>query len=246
MSVYGKTLQAPGIKGDDNRVQVDVTRHPWRTIGRLNRNGSHCTAVLIGPATILTAAHCFWDPRRRQWSVPSAFHFVLGYEKGAYVAHARIESFTIGGSGSSSDIPPDRLQVESDWAIARLSLPLGETHGFLPFSDLSMEEVTARLSSGFTVIQAGYSRDIAHVLTADENCRIASLRQTPAGTLLLHLCDATGGDSGSPLLLRAGDEYRIMGLHVATSFNQSGGSEGIALFAGSFREAAIALMKKEK
>src|SRR5690606_38106029 len=36
MSVYGKTLQAPGIKGDDNRVQVDVTRHPWRTIGRLN------------------------------------------------------------------------------------------------------------------------------------------------------------------------------------------------------------------
>ncbi|MAL80515.1 MAG: hypothetical protein CMN55_15660 [Sneathiella sp.] len=243
MSVSGKALQAPGIKGDDNRVRVNVADYPWRTIGRLNRNGSHCTAVLIGPSTILTAAHCFWDKRQRKWAVPSAYHFVLGYEKGAYRAHSKIDSYTLASGKSFPDMDPESPRVEEDWAIARLREPLGEKHGFLSFSGITREDVRAGLATGFTVIQAGYSRDIAHMLTADENCRIDAIRRGPVGTMLLHQCDATEGDSGSPLLLREGEAYRIMGLHVATILRQENTSEGVALFADGFRDRIPALSK---
>jgi len=45
--------------GHDDRVLVPVNQPPWRFIGSLNMDrGSECTATLIAPNVIVTAAHC--------------------------------------------------------------------------------------------------------------------------------------------------------------------------------------------
>ena len=47
---------------NEDRMIADATAYPWSAIGRLNiaRRG-HCTAVLVAPKLILTAAHCLTD-----------------------------------------------------------------------------------------------------------------------------------------------------------------------------------------
>ena len=50
-------LPVPGINGEDNRTLVDSQQTPWSSIGRLNNTlGGFCTATVIGPRQIITAA----------------------------------------------------------------------------------------------------------------------------------------------------------------------------------------------
>ena len=55
------------------------------------------------------------------------------------------------------------------------------------------------------------------------------------GSLLLHDCDATKGDSGSPLLLAGEGGYRLVAIHVAT-LQQGGRTLGVAVPASAFAD----------
>ena len=245
MSVPNKALKVPGIKGIDNRVRVDISAYPWRMIGRLNRNGSHCTAILVGPSEILTAAHCFWDKRRNQWAVPSSFHFVLGYERGDVTAHSKIKSIEL-ANGQPPKKSTKKPEVTEDWAIAVLEKPLGETFGYAPLVQFDLRSLKDHLLQGEVVVQAGYSRDIAHMLTADEDCEISGLQKGKTGILLLHQCDATKGDSGSPLFLFDGKSYALLGIHVATLTRNGGRMEGVAVSVNMFRDRVAELTRDPK
>ncbi|WP_340150383.1 trypsin-like serine protease [uncultured Sneathiella sp.] len=244
-SGLGKPLEALkilGIKGDDNRVRVNVTSQPWQMVGRLNHSGNHCTAVLVGPETILTAAHCFWDRRRNKWSVASAYHFVLGYDKGEIAAHSKVKSFVVAGDNASVK-KQSRPVLVNDWAIARLEKPLGKSFGFAELAKVSPRDLDKFIAAGATVMQGGYSRDVAHVLTADMSCQINNVQSSKSGSILVHSCDATKGDSGSPIFLQTGKGFTLLGIHVATLPRSDGKTDGVALSVDMFQDDVTAAQK---
>jgi protease YdgD len=210
----------PGVGPDDPRAAVDVARPPWRALGRLQtEQGSRCTGFLIGPSTVVTAAHCLFDRRTRHYARPSSVHFLAGYAFGAYAGHALVRSFSI---GPGYDPARELETAGADWAVVTLATSVGEPDRLLALDRHVLE-------TGHPVILGGYGQDRAEVIVADLACTVTGSQKDPQGRpLILHSCSGTRGASGAPLLVRSADggSWTVAGIQILARL---GHGEGIAI-----------------
>jgi protease YdgD len=164
----------PGIGAHDPRTRVDTESAPWRAIGKVQANagGTHaiCTGTLVGPDTVLTAAHCVFNLRTGRYFPPESLHFLLGLDGNHFAAHARVRRIV---TGPGYDPAERRRTLGSDWALLTLDAKLGAGDRILPLRDRPPE-------IGSTVMIGGYSQDHALVLTGERPA--GSSPGSPTGT----------------------------------------------------------------
>ena len=82
----------PGIGSHDPRIRVDPEGIPWRAIGKLQvvsmNLRAECTATLVGPSTVVTAAHGVFNRRTQRYFPPESLHFLIGYNGSRSAGHA--------------------------------------------------------------------------------------------------------------------------------------------------------------
>src|SRR5215213_4772487 len=129
--IFATAVCAFGFSGFSARADTaDLNPAAWplSSFGRVNvimgaGRRSQCTGTLVGPRTVLTAAHCLFNKERGIWVHPTSVHFVAGYAQGAYEAHAQAVSFETGSAlGNANQI--GLAASAQDWALIELAEPM--------------------------------------------------------------------------------------------------------------------------
>jgi len=216
LGVSGPLL--PGIGVHDPRIRVDPEVVPWRALGKLQAASMNfralCTAILVSPSTVVTAAHCIYNRRVQRYFPPPSLHFLIGYTGSRYAGHAVGIGVKI-ADGYDPGRPKETLGA--DWALVFLDKSLGSPDRVVPI-------LSEPLENGAKVMLGGYQKDHPLLLMADPQCQIIGRFFDPSGRLLLrHNCAATNGTSGAPLLINRDGGWQIAAIEVAAEKGIAGG-----------------------
>ena len=163
----------------------------WQAVGRLDAKGmGFCTATLVSPEFVLTAAHCVYSRQTGKLVQPDQLTFRAGLRQGqvaAVRAVAQIEAHPNYDPGQGT-VPQN---IRHDVALLRLAKPI-PTH-------------EREVSSG-PVSVVSYGRNRETLPSRQDVCRVQGVHE---GIMLMD-CDVTFGSSGAPVFSHENGRGRIV------------------------------------
>ena len=170
----------------------------FQGVGRLNIAGSRfCTATLVAPDVIVTAAHCLFHPLTGARVADTELRFVAGYRVRERAALRRVAR-TVVDPAYAFEARATYAGVGADLAVGRLDRPVQEA--VAPFAAGAFAEGPLAIVS--------YGQDRPHAPSIEEPCGIVE----DSGPVLALDCAVTYGASGSPLFQGAAGDRRLVGV----------------------------------
>ncbi|WP_417496426.1 trypsin-like serine peptidase [Maricaulis sp.] len=194
--------------GRDDRVFMDTAAAPWNAVGQIDMEaGGACTATLIADDVLITAAHCIDDDGR----IDARAVFTTGYDRRGGPLEARVTDYMIDPNWDDQRFSSTDEIDGTDWALLRIDRPLGAEIGHVGVRGL-VQTAGNNGARQADLYQAGYSWDTGAHLSGNIGCRITEVFND---NTMAHNCDTTRGDSGSPFMVREGNQYFV----IATDSN---------------------------
>lgn len=169
-------------------------------VGRVNVAGrSFCTGTLIDARRAVTAAHCLFDAHTGERAPLDEIHFVAGWDRGAFVAHAQPVAVRIAVGYVFAD--RRRLaNLERDLAILEFDRPLAAPR----------LAVALGVAGDGALTLVHYSRARPHLVERDDDCRRIGL----VGKLWRLDCRIEPGGSGAPVLVAGAAAPRLAAVAI--------------------------------
>lgn len=209
-----ETEWPPELSTTERRYLDPDAAAPYASIGRLNVAGRRfCTATLLAPDRVVTAAHCLFNPRSLAPVPLSELRFVAGFHRGDYVAlreivdAAVLPGFVIGARATLDGVSEDLALLVLDREIVDPRITL------LPPGALRPDPATI----------VSYARDRSQAPSIQSPCEV---RAAQAGILAL-ACPVNFGASGAPVL--AGDNAAREVVAVVSAIGATEAGEEVAL-----------------
>jgi V8-like Glu-specific endopeptidase len=179
----------PGDGENGLRDMASATEaRQWRAVGRLDTGVSFCSATLIAPDLVLTAAHCVFHPETHEPLAIENLTFLAGLRNGRAEAIRQVRRAIV-MSDYVHERGPDLDMIGRDLAVLLLRQPISPAN--IPFLDVA--EGPAR-DDRVTVVSYGEDREAA--ASIEEGCEILQSRDAVRSLS----CEVVQGASGSPVL----------------------------------------------
>ena len=186
------------------RLDTGNDSRGWEAVGRLELGGKgFCTAALIEPNLVLTAAHCLWDKSTGERVELSQMEFRAGWRNGRAVAYRKIRratahpNYIFTGIEDLAQVPHDLAILELDSAIR---LPTIKPYPIGPMPQ-----------KGDAVGIVSYARLRSEAPSLQDSCTV--LNSQPGVAVMS--CDVDFGSSGAPVFSFSGGVARMVSVVTA-------------------------------